>query len=380
MTAEELYNVIISLLRKDSRGKTLNRDEFNDLCPVVNMEVSHDLLKKFEKGQLSTDSVAIFKKINETQTFTNGIGELPSDYFHLIGEPRYNYSEITGYSWDYNDDPSYAEGNVSESDGSYFKGFSTEGDVINAQIISDSISVTKDLGYRLSFDVDDYDRIEVGTLKIGYTLGGEDYSLTKDDDWVIGSTYNYYFTPSSTGNIIVYIEYTPDDLPITGTIEFTSELTCWPESWRRIDVVTNPELTQRLTDQLTVPTAKYPIVLIGEENEYLTPNIFIWPEAIKSIIIDYLRKPLNPFLDYYVNNTTYVITNMKEDETVNIGAGYTYRDGSVAPGATASITVDPEYDDEEMVLFVYLMLQKLGVQIGDMNVIQTAIAKEAQNG
>jgi hypothetical protein len=71
---------------------------------------------------------------------------------------------------------------------------------------------------------------------------------------------------------------------------------------------------------------------------------------------------------------------MKEDETVNIGAGYTYRDGSVAPGATASITVDPEYDDEEMVLFVYLMLQKLGVQIGDMNVIQTAIAKEAQNG
>jgi len=105
----------------------------------------------------------------------------------------------------------------------------------------------------------------------------------------------------------------PDDLPITGTIEFTSELTCWPESWRRIDVVTNPELTQRLTDQLTVPTAKYPIVLIGEENEYLTPNIFIWPEAIKSIIIDYLRKPLNPFFDYYVNNTTYVITNMKED-------------------------------------------------------------------
>jgi hypothetical protein len=89
-----VYNVLLTTVRKDRRGKSLSIDEFNEVSVGVNKSLYDDYYKKFEGNIESSDTMGYFKKFNEpinlvsNATNTASVGTLPDDYYHVIGRPK----------------------------------------------------------------------------------------------------------------------------------------------------------------------------------------------------------------------------------------------------------------------------------------------------
>lgn len=375
MTASETYKILLDLARKDKRGKSLMIDEFNELSPIVNEELAEQLYSKFEASQGNTDSLARLKVMNYEQTFTNGEGTLPTDYWHLTGEPRYAYSSVTwtgsvtgsGLTWD-----------VASFSGTTFSGRATGDFAARTSSLYLTFTAVKDKSYSLNLDISTYTNVTAASVDI--SCDKADVTLLSDGT-LSASEYTYYFMATSSGTAIITITMLA---PNGVEMQFDADIKIrtYPTSWRRVDVITNLELTNRLTDELTVPTAKNPVVLIAEEDEYDSFDIFVWPESITSVRLDYLQTPATPYLDYYVNNTTYAITELADTDTLQtVPIGSTYRDGTAGTGIanTTSLTQDPDWDDSEMALWISIFLQKLGVQLDNQTLLQYGLLKEKED-
>lgn len=85
----EVYEMVLDLVRKDKRGRSLDIDEFNRVAKIVNAEVYNHYYNSFETSLDSSTALSGFKVTNATVSLTAGLGTLPSDYYDLIGVPRY---------------------------------------------------------------------------------------------------------------------------------------------------------------------------------------------------------------------------------------------------------------------------------------------------
>lgn len=85
----EVYELVLDLVRKDKRGRSLDIDEFNRVSKMVNARVYSHYYNMFETSLDSSNSLAGFKVTNYEVTLTSGVGAMPSDYYDLIGIPRY---------------------------------------------------------------------------------------------------------------------------------------------------------------------------------------------------------------------------------------------------------------------------------------------------
>jgi len=147
-----------------------------------------------------------------------------------------------------------------------------------------------------------------------------------------------------------------------------------------IDLVTALEYSDRSDDALTAPTVTHPIAFIGDNAGTL--SLYVIPDSVTSIRIDYLKEPDEPFLDYYVNDTTYVVTTIDETtESVTVPSGSTYRDGTAGDGATPTTPVTKNFDfnEEDEPFLMALFLEKLGLQIRDSGVIEYANTQQIKN-
>lgn len=246
MTSEALYNLLMDYVRADGRGKTLSQDEFNNMAPMVNDEVMSFVVNNQNGDQDMADRLNYLKVINQSVPISSGVGDLPSDYKRLLGEPR------------------------------------VDGD------------------------------------------------------------------PVVVADVVTPLEY----------------------SWR-------------VHDELTQPTATHPVVVFGGGDASAeTKKVYCYPASEFSsaiLYIDYLKEPPVPFLDYYINDTTYVVTYMDAGATgVSIPSGSTYRDGTAGPVSKDSSTVDPIWEGDELNLFIYLFLTKLGITVNDMNLVQYGITNQAK--
>jgi len=92
--ASTVYDVLLDSIRKDTRGRSLSVEEYNNLSIIVNHNLFEDYYKKFEENIESSDALGGFKvfeyQINLTANAnaTAGVGTLPGNYYHLIGQPR----------------------------------------------------------------------------------------------------------------------------------------------------------------------------------------------------------------------------------------------------------------------------------------------------
>lgn len=96
--AYTVYDTIQDVIRKDRRGRSLSIEEYNSLAGIVNRSLFGDFYDKFEGNIESSDTLGAFKVfiygIDLTPSYGNdaGVGTLPANYYHLIGQPR-TYSE-----------------------------------------------------------------------------------------------------------------------------------------------------------------------------------------------------------------------------------------------------------------------------------------------
>ena len=89
-----VYSTLLSIIRKDGRGKSLSVDEYNLIAPIISQQIFDDMYRKFEESIENSDDLGQFKVFNRsiplTATIGNtaSIGTLPSDYEHIIGRPK----------------------------------------------------------------------------------------------------------------------------------------------------------------------------------------------------------------------------------------------------------------------------------------------------
>jgi hypothetical protein len=240
----EVYEMVLDLARKDKRGRSLDIDEFNRIAKAVNASVYSAYYEKFESSLDSSSSLSGFKVIGYTVSLTSGTGAMPSDYYDLIGMPRY-----------------------------------TDGSKI-----------------------------------------------------------------------------------------------------REVDVVTNIEYTKRQADYLTRPTAKNPIMMLAGEDVDGNTAIKVLPTTLSTINVDYLKEASTPFLDYFVNDTTFEYTYMDADaQNVAIASGYTYRDMSQGATTKNSLTVNFDWNTDDIPFMLSLFVKALGIQLGDELLLQVGMADELKN-
>lgn len=138
--------------------------------------------------------------------------------------------------------------------------------------------------------------------------------------------------------------------------------------WKPIEVVTDAEWIGRLSRFITEPTESNPIA--NFQNGYIR----FAPIKSKGIYFSYLRYPLAPVYDYYIDvndNTVF----MPAGTTHTLTSGETYSDGTgyVTPPAPptpnpnikTSQTVDLEWGVMDQLDIVSIMLSMMGVNLRD---------------
>jgi hypothetical protein len=89
---KDFYQIFLDAIRADSRGHTVDIDEFNRNLRVCNQELYDDYIDAFETNTQSTDDLAYFKTLNYAISLSLSgdarVGNLPANYYYLIGKPR----------------------------------------------------------------------------------------------------------------------------------------------------------------------------------------------------------------------------------------------------------------------------------------------------
>ena len=153
-------------------------------------------------------------------------------------------------------------------------------------------------------------------------------------------------------------------------------------TYRKVDLVTTYELACREDDYLTQPTVLHPVATIGGINALEQTQIRVVPTTVTKVWVDYIRMLDIPFLDYYINDTTYVKTFLPDSTTLqNIPAGYTYRTGTIGGAAVtvASQTRDLVWDDGDLSLIITKLVNRVAKALPDPLLLQTSAAEQIKS-
>lgn len=323
-TNQLLYQSILDILRKDERGEAVSVSEFNALLPVVSHEFFSQQYAKFQQTQNITDSLAPFIR-TATITLTAGVGYLPADYLHLIGQPTalsgtttvrvdvVSRLELTGRLTDAITVPSatcpVATLGVADVEGyvGTYGSYATETAIFGQYDLNGT--------YRPFIAFDDPHVADTGDIVV--LSGG------RDQFGVAASDYD--------GTHTIYV---PDD-----------------------EAIVFPNLTY----DGDVAFALYSIL-----NKQ---TISVYPTTVTSVSITYLAAPATPKLDYYVTDATNVRTFLAASATHTADTdAESYPVAVDAPGdgdTYTSETVEMEWLAQDRPAILALFLSKLGVTLQD---------------
>ena len=91
ISVSEIYDSLISIIRKDKRGLSMSIDDFNKAIVPVNQRIYRLNYHDWESSKLAMDELGSFKVVAHQIDLTSGVGALPANYYHLVGEPYYNH-------------------------------------------------------------------------------------------------------------------------------------------------------------------------------------------------------------------------------------------------------------------------------------------------
>jgi hypothetical protein len=379
MTNKNLYDSILHILRKESKGLAVSPDAFSDLLRDENIALFNEYYRAFEAGQVVTDALRPFKAVTQLETSFYEIdscdyASLPSDYFHATAIVR-NPNTIQSFSWtsDAHADgygtfdtvtpstiPTYNLTSLISSNaaeevitnaftvdaGAYF--------ILRATVTDETVSGDSDMP-QLYFVVDEAD----GTPE--YMVAGQNYFNVSS---VLGGDMYIVLRKELGESVHVSITFRLEIMASDDVGKF------YP-----VDIVTDEEWIFRRRDALTVPSWTYPIARISGEYLYVSP-IFSLTTA-PNLILHYLKAPSTPFFDYYYDDD-YNIQYLSASGTHLLTTGETGRLGETAGSTVTSSTVELEWEDTEKIKILHRIVTKLGVSMDEQLVAQYATAKEKE--
>jgi hypothetical protein len=238
----QIYDTVLSLVRKDKRGLSFSPDDFNNAIIAVNQRIYRLNYANYESSKLSIDEMDSFLVPNYAINLdANGVGALPADYFHMAGDPWYTHA--------------------------------TEGR-------------------------------------------------------------------------------------------------------RKIDLVTTLEFGNRELDFCTKSTLLYPTCYMAYNTTAGDMAVHVTPITCTPIYLSYLRKVATPFLDYYVDDTTFELIYMAAGATVTVPLGHTSRSGVAGSSNVVSQTVNIEWHDHDEPQIINLLLEAIGISLPDDMLIKVSNINE----
>jgi hypothetical protein len=145
---------------------------------------------------------------------------------------------------------------------------------------------------------------------------------------------------------------------------------------RKIDLVTTLEFGDREMDYLTQSNALYPLCYMSYDSTSGDMGIHVSPSSCTPIYLSYLRQTVDPFLDYYVDETTLNVTYMAEGASVTIPTGCIARDGTLAGAVAISSTKNWEWHPHDIPSILSQLLQAMGISLPDELLVQVGAANE----
>ncbi len=144
---------------------------------------------------------------------------------------------------------------------------------------------------------------------------------------------------------------------------------------RYLDMVSSLEHAKREQDYLTKATLENPTFRFGIATTISPMTMYVTPSTgINPVIIDYIRIPDVPFLDYYINDTTYeqtwlttAVVAMPLGYTAPkvVKSGVTLRALTTGAANVTGYTTNFEWSTSDLPMIVALFLQQLGISIPD---------------
>lgn len=153
-------------------------------------------------------------------------------------------------------------------------------------------------------------------------------------------------------------------------------------TYRKVDMVTTYEQACRDEDYLTQSTVTHPTCTIGGTEGDGNLKIRVYPTIATKVWIDYLKTLTVPFLDYYVNDTTYNVTYLAETAVAqNIPSGSTYRDGTIGGDAVnvLSQTKNLQWGEGSLALILTKLVNMVAKQLPDELLLQTSNMEQAKS-
>jgi len=144
-------------------------------------------------------------------------------------------------------------------------------------------------------------------------------------------------------------------------------------SLTHIDLVSSSELSDRLNNAITLPSTEDPVGYLEET------KLWIWGVTSGYILLDYYRYPTQEYFDYYtdsVGNVTY-LTDGQSSYTLQ--SGEVARDGTAAGGAVTSASVDTEWDDEEALQMLDMIVSDVSIALSEPESFQASLLERKEN-
>jgi len=138
---------------------------------------------------------------------------------------------------------------------------------------------------------------------------------------------------------------------------------------RQIDIVTDNEWAEYMSNSLLAPTLVFPIAKFVGDIIHFNPIVSVSAE------LTYLKKPEEPFFDYYWDANDEIVY-IPEGDSYNLIAGEMYRDGTPGPTSGSGASIELPFPDSERIDVAYKILQKFGVPVQEAMATEYGIARE----
>jgi hypothetical protein len=138
---------------------------------------------------------------------------------------------------------------------------------------------------------------------------------------------------------------------------------------REIKLISDKKLRKLMGNLLEPNISENPVVLLR------SGLLHVYPSDITAISISYVRRPVAPFLDYYINASKERVFMTAATEYA-IGSTSIYRDGST--GTKQSATKELEVPEDFHPEFQDKLLERLSLVLNDQFGVQYAMSKQAK--
>jgi len=152
----------------------------------------------------------------------------------------------------------------------------------------------------------------------------------------------------------------------------------------KVDFISQTEYADRVSDELTQPTATNPIAYFKEDSVSGAPtSYYIYIGGVETdgsnlLSFMYLKEPDEPFYDYYIDANSEVQYLTEGQSAYTLQTGEVYRDGTTS-GSVTSTSKELDWRDYDKIKIQNIILGYLGVQLEDQASYQHSNLQEQQD-